>query len=204
VILFFAKRGAKTDMNQTENLTSSSKDALRTSAFLDTIVKTVKISKTPTRQTAIPCLKDKGRNRCLGFVKIQRQDIPTLKVQWSCNECDEFGVISDIVKTPHELINICQSNASITSHPVLLTREEFSVLLYSDVYDPTCGRIILEAIPLKDGIQIILPDDDVEFFMETIAPLCNHEKNKSRAKLLDSIFGKCMDLYDSLLEKEEN
>ena len=71
------------------------------------------------------------------------------------------------------------------------------------IIDPDCERIILEALPLIGGIQMTISEDDLEYFMETLAPVCNHEKSKSRERLLDSVFGKCMSLSDELLESGE-
>ena len=190
--------------NQTHNPEDNIHPAtLRMAQFIASIVKTGTISSSPARQTAVPCRRAIGRNKCTGFIKVQRQDIPTQKVNWCCNKCDESGTVSGIKESYNNLTEFADDTASADTHPIILTRQEYKALLDSDLFEPTCERIILEAIPLTGGIQLNMPADDLEYFMETIAPVCNHEKNKSRAKLLDNVFGKCLDLSDALIKREE-
>lgn len=170
--------------------------------FISYVIRASTISLAPVRQTAVPCLNHFEKNKCSGFIKVQRQDIPTSTIHWSCNKYDKSGSIYKWQESGCNLAEFAESKPDSLLTPIILTTQEYKMLLDSMIIDPTCETILFEATPLIGGIQITIPEDDLEYFVEMIQIFLNPERNKAKERLLDSILDKCDDLRDLFLEQK--
>lgn len=98
-------------MQTTETQDTLPRATAKMARFIGAIVRSATISATPAGQAAIPCRKDRGSNKCSGFIKVQRQDIPTQQVNWSCNRCVEGGTISGWKESHNNLTEFAESLA---------------------------------------------------------------------------------------------
>lgn len=166
--------------------------------FIGNVIRMGTISLSPVRQTALSCLKNKGKNKCHGWVKISRQDIPIPQINWSCNKCETGGTVTGWQDSISNLNEFMGDFSNIKCYQIILTSAEYHALLETDFFEPTCEKIVLLANPMVGGIILSIPEDDLEYFMENLAQFANHEKRQRVANLLDTVFDKLMELSDLL------
>lgn len=72
---------------------------------------------------------------------------------------------------------------------IFLTDEEYRVLRTGGVaFDRYCDRIIYSAEIADGGVKIVGCCDDIDYFLDCVAAEANHEQNRSRRRLLESIY----------------
>lgn len=145
----------------------------------------------------IPCRKRVKRKPCEGFVKIMKQTIPEPYIYWHCSVCDDGGRIADwrgCVYDNSEFMKPHPANdIDIDPNPmveVTISRDEMSAMLSKLHYDYDSQRIAYSARPSEKGIIMRGLYGDMDNFVGFLASDSNHEENKKRQKLLDSLYDK--------------
>ncbi|MEK6707075.1 MAG: hypothetical protein AABZ06_14960 [Bdellovibrionota bacterium] len=109
----------------------------------------------------IPCRKKVSRKPCTGFVKVIKQELP-----------------ESLDGEPNPLVEVD------------ISREEMKALLRGGIYDPDSERIIYSARPAGQGIMLRGLYGDMDNFVGFIASDSNHEEDRKRQKLIDSVYDK--------------
>lgn len=159
--------------------------------------------------SGLPCRKRVNRKVCEGSVSIKVQQVPVRFIFWHCNSCEDGGRISDFVDTWYDLNAAKTHEASFETGEevieVTLNRDEYKALITPEIniYDPDSEKIIYSAQSTEDGVKLQAPEGEMENLIGFIAADGNHEKNRKRSKLIDSIHLKIETVLDDLMERRE-
>jgi hypothetical protein len=162
--------------------------------FLGHIIAAATVTGEAEFQSGIPCRKRVNRKACPGFVLVSNQSIPESFLYWHCSSCEDGGRIANWRKCIYD-------QSQFPEHPVdddepdpivevAITREEIKALLDGMIYDPDSERIIYRARPEKQRIVLRGRYGDMDNFVGFLAADANHEENKKRQKLVDSVYEK--------------
>jgi hypothetical protein len=75
---------------------------------------------------------------------------------------------------------------------VELTYDEYKAWIAADFipYDPDSMKLIYRAYAHDEGVVVFGWEGDLDILLDAVAADANHEKKKSRQKLMDSVFTK--------------
>ncbi len=139
--------------------------------------------------TALQCRRRPGRKPCPGHLIVEPYEVPP-EIQWSCSDCNDNGVIRNWKGTAWDLSERGANAAGDEAqYSVLINREEYRALRKGGVaFDLYCDRIIYGAETLVSGIEVTGNYDDLDYFLDCLAAEANHETNRGRRKLLESVY----------------
>ncbi|OGH59108.1 MAG: hypothetical protein A3G34_02155 [Candidatus Lindowbacteria bacterium RIFCSPLOWO2_12_FULL_62_27] len=170
--------------------------ALKLREFLGLIVRTATAVMAETDIAAgIRCRSRMHRKKCTGFLLIQRQDVPGPFIHWACDRCGSGGRIEGFAGSPYDLSrfrNGLGSGDGGERIQVEITPDEYNSLIAGKFipYDPDSERIIFSARYYEETVQLEAAADDLDTLGDCVAADANHEKNRKRAKHVQSIFQK--------------
>jgi hypothetical protein len=186
-----------TDMNHlfSEDPNSEMPDELlEFRTYLGHIIGSATVTNEVEFLSAILCRKKVNRKPCEGFVKVTKQNIPDDFIYWHCSSCDDGGRLAhwrgccfDQSQFPQHSDQDDEPNPPVE---VEIIREEMKALLSGALYDPDSERIIYSARPVIRGIVLRGLYGDMDNFVGFIASDANHEEDKKRRKLMDSVYKK--------------
>lgn len=154
--------------------------------------------------SAIPCRKKVNRKMCSGFVKVKRQDLPESYIFWHCSVCDDGGRIANWRDCSYDHSRLKPPVATNEPNPpveVKISREEMNAILQGSIFDPDCDRIIYSARPAKTAVLFRGLYWDMDNFEGFLAAEANHEENKKRQRLLDSVHERISDAVQRVYEE---
>lgn len=150
-------------------------------------------------KTALSCRRRPGRRPCPGHIMVRLLEVPP-EIEWQCSQCDDNGIIRNWAGTAWDLSEYSTGAAGDEGRSLLkvfLTREEYRVLQAGGVaFDRYCDRIIYSAEITDRGVMIVGGYDDMDYFLDCVAAEANHEENRSRRQLLESIYDRVVDGLD--------
>jgi hypothetical protein len=162
--------------------------------YLGHIIKAATVTSDVEFQSAIPCRKKLNRKPCPGFMKVMKQELPESYIYWRCSGCDDGGRIAKWRGSPYDQAQF-KPHSPMDDEPnppveVEVTREEMKALLSAGFYDPDSERILYTARPVAQRIVLRGLYGDMDNFVGFIASDANHEDDKKRKKLIDSVYDK--------------
>ncbi len=177
---------------------------LRERDFLGLIIKAATSGDEINFISAVPCRKRVNRKPCQGTIMIMRQDVPTEFIYWHCDSCEDGGRISEFAGTWYDLRKWEQH---VSFEPgevvveVVVNRDEYKALISPEIntYDPDSEKIIFSAKKVENKVRIRASESEMDNFIGFVAPDSNHEPNRKRSKLLDSLFSKIQNQLDHVM-----
>jgi hypothetical protein len=137
-------------------------------------------------ETALPCRRRPGRQRCPGHIKVFRADLPA-PIEWRCSSCADEGVISG---WEGSYADLRPPRGRRRSHPgeVVISDEACAVLRDLQLLDVESERLLYRAWVNEDGIVLPADADELDELLGAVAAEANHEENRRRQKRLDVAF----------------
>jgi hypothetical protein len=161
--------------------------------------------------TGIPCRRRMNRKPCAGLIVVERTDVPGPFIHWLCDACKDEGRISDFKES---LYNLSRRPSSLGKEidpgekrlSVDLTCAEYKAWIQGDLipYDPDSMRLIYSAYADGEGVVLTGWEGDLDFLRDATAADANHEPNRRRGKLMDSIFRKLTAALEEAMEARES
>jgi hypothetical protein len=132
------------------------RSSFRLAAFLGNVVRVgTTVPAGPVLDSALPCRRRPGRQRCAGWLRVRRLDVPAV-IEWSCPACGDAGQISNWRRSPHDL-RVPGEPGPDPAQPLaelLLSREEVGVLQEMSILDRDGERLVWRARPTERGIVL--------------------------------------------------
>ncbi len=136
--------------------------------------------------SALPCRRRPGNRSCPGRMIVLRPE-PPAAIHWTCSTCDDDGVISNWVGSPHDLRRRRLTLAG-RRNAIAITDEVASALRDLRLPDADSERVVFTI--RADGGRIVLTatDDELDALVGLVAAEANHEPNRRRQQRLDAAF----------------
>ncbi len=187
-----------TDMTHFEGIPSgpSHEPARKFARFFGSIVSTATISPADISiDSALSCRRRPGRRPCTGHLKIYR-DMSGV-ISWHCSWCNDQGEIRNWKGTTWDLSTWAFGRRSESGfHELILSEEELRELMNSVALSPGSLCLLFGAVIAHGGIVIRGTLKEFEALEEEIAADANHEKKRSRQKILDHVYERIESLFD--------
>ncbi len=183
------------------------RQVLKERDFLGAIIKASTAGDEVEFLTGLPCRRRINRKACTGTILVRRQDLPKRFIFWHCSNCEDGGRISEFAGTWYDL---SKWRPQVPGEPdeeiveVTISREEYKALISPNVhsYDPDSEKIMFSAKSTTKGIAMRALEGDMDNFIGFVAADGNHEPNRKRAKLMDSIYWKIQVALDEVMERK--
>lgn len=133
--------------------------------------------------TAIRCERRPSQRPCAGFLEVVRAE-PDAAIRWWCNGCDDEGVITGWARSPFDLRQQSLRSAP-EQRPVTIDVEAAVALQGITVLDVETARVVFRARSTTDGVVLSGSIEELEDLAEHVAAEANHERNRSRQRILD-------------------
>lgn len=188
-----------TDMTHFEEIPSGSsyEPARKIAQFFGAIVSAASVSpENRLIDSALSCRRRPGRKPCPGHLQIYK-DNKSGVITWHCTWCNDQGEIRNWEGTTWDLSTWAFGRqADMEYHELILTEEELRELKNSFTLSPGSICLLYGAVIAHGGIVIRGTLDELEELEDELAADANHEKKRSRQKILDRIYERIETLFD--------
>ncbi len=136
--------------------------------------------------SALPCRRRPGNRSCPGRMIVLRPE-PPAAIHFRCSTCDDEGVISSWVDSPHDLRRRGLALAGQRTE-IAVTDEVASVLRDLRFLDADSERVVFGMRAGGGRIVLAATDDELDELVGLVAAEANHETNRRRQQRLDAAF----------------
>lgn len=183
-------------------------EVLKHREFFGLIIKAATAGTDVEFVSGLPCRKRINRKPCTGSIEVKRQDLPERYIYWHCDSCEDGGRISDFAGTWYDLSEWKQQVPPEPGEEIVevtVSRDEYKALISPDIntYDPDSEKIMFSAKATKKGVLLRALEGDMDNFIGFVAADGNHEPNRKRAKLMDSVYSKIQDALDVVMDSKD-
>ena len=143
--------------------------------------------------TGIPCNRRPGRRLCLGFVLVEREEVPPA-INWSCAECRDSGVIRNFRGTIWDLTpKGAPTDWRGEWREVHLSPNEYEAVRELKIADPDSERTVYAA-NRRGGLMVIAcNEDELAHLAGLVADEAGAEADRRRRADLNAVFDRIND-----------
>lgn len=173
----------------------------RMAAFSRGIVRAATASTKSAFVSGLPCRRRPGRRPCSGSIAVQKTDVPERFIFWECSACGDNGRIAGFEGTTDDFSGGVPRTASRGPQRwVNLPPEAYRAWIAGDTaeYDIEALRAIYSAESSPEGITVGCTAGDAGDLLDSLAAEINHEPNRKRRGILESIYDRLSNCEESV------
>ncbi len=194
-----------TDMTHFEGLPPDLADgpAGRIARYFGSIVSVASVSPVCIWvNSVLQCRRRPGKRICTGHIQVFRTDVWG-PVEWHCSQCDDQGVISNWKDTDWDLSPWSRAGGDETELlDVVLSQEAVRQLQKTLIFSPEAEALVYSAIVTETGALLRATGEEMDDLLGYIAAEANHEKNRQRRKVLNTVCDRIEALVEEHLAQE--